>query len=131
MVGLITCLRRPGDCLLLPGASTIQLAAVCPSPHFLLPLLWLSSHCRHPCLNVQQHKRSAGHTLHPTTSFKAGTFHSLHPFVAILLSLFPFNPSLFCCFSLILLMYIPTSLFFFPLLLFSLFFFPCVVWLPS
>lgn len=59
---LITPFRGPGHCLLLPQASTIQLAAVCPSFHLLLPLLWLSSYFRQLVLNVQQHKGSADHT---------------------------------------------------------------------
>lgn len=107
-VGLITRLRRRGDCLLLPQASTIRLAAVCPSPHFLLPLLWLSSRCRYPRSNVQQHKGRAGRKSHPRLQLKLKRFalrslfrwsHFRHP-----LSSFP------GCVSLIPLMYVPTSL---------------------
>lgn len=101
LVGLITCLRNLGDCLILPQASTIRLAAVCPSPRFLLPLLWLSSYCRYSCLNVPQHKWCAGHALHPQLNFKLECFTLLSSSYACPVAFF-----------LIPLMYISTSLYF-------------------
>lgn len=103
LVGLVTCLRHCGDCLLLHQVSTIQLGAVCPSPHFMLapPRLWISLS---RCSTTQRKHRPY---ITPTTSFQTEMTQSVHPFGMLLLS-FPFISSLSSCSSLIPFMYIPT-----------------------
>lgn len=71
-LGFIICLRHRGDRPLLPQASTIRLAAVCPALPVLLPLLRLSVGGRYPCLNVGQHNGGVGlksHRLHFPSSY--------------------------------------------------------------
>lgn len=72
LLGFIICLRHQGDRPVLPQASTIRLAAVCPSLPVLLRLLRLSVGGRYSCLNVQQHKGGVGlqsHRLHFPSSY--------------------------------------------------------------